>query len=125
MIRRPPRSTRTDTLFPYTTLFRSFGGRLVPVMAGPNTVENEELIVKTAVGVKKAGAHFLRGGAFKPLTFPYRSPQFFEPREDGTNWLAVARQETGLPIVPEVTEISQVEVCAKYADILPVTTKHG
>src|SRR3546814_11251281 len=27
MIRRPPRSTRTDTLFPYTTLFRSVGGR--------------------------------------------------------------------------------------------------
>ena len=54
-----------------------FGGDLVPVMAGPNTVENEELIVKTAIGIKKSGGHFLRGGAFKPLTFPYRSPKFF------------------------------------------------
>ncbi len=101
-----------------------FGGKLVPVMAGPNTVENEELIVKTAIGVKKAGAHFLRGGAFKPLTFPYRSPKFFEPREDGLKWLQVAKQETGLPIVTEVMEITKIEVVAKYADMLQIGTRN-
>src|SRR3546814_17603175 len=78
-----------------------FGGRLVPVMAGPNTVENEELIVKTAVGVKKAGALFLRGGAFKPLTFPSRSPKFFAPREAGLNWLSVPRPAPSPPLLPE------------------------
>ena len=50
-----------------------FGESLIPIMAGPNMVESEELIVKTAINVKKSGAHFLRGGAFKPLSFPYRS----------------------------------------------------
>lgn len=101
-----------------------FGGKLVPVMAGPNTVENEELIVKTAIGVKKAGAHFLRGGAFKPLTFPYRSPKFFEPRENGLKWLQVAKQETGLPIVTEVMEITKIEVVAKNADMLQIGTRN-
>ena len=53
-----------------------FGGSLIPIMAGPNMVENEKLIVETAINVKKAGAHFLRGGAFKPLSFPYRSDKY-------------------------------------------------
>jgi len=101
-----------------------FGGKLIPVMAGPNTVENEELIVKTAIGVKKAGAHFLRGGAFKPLTFPYRSPKFFEPREDGLKWLQIAKQETGLPIVTEVMEISKIDLVAKNCDMLQIGTRN-
>ena len=63
------------------------GGPLIPVMAGPNTVENEEMIVESAKAIKAAGGHFLRGGAFKPLSFPYRSPKFFESREDGLKWL--------------------------------------
>ena len=54
----------------------TFGGDLIPVFAGPNTVEDEEMIVNTARAVKLSGAHFLRGGAFKPLTFPYRGPKF-------------------------------------------------
>ena len=101
-----------------------FGGALVPVLAGPNTVENEELIVKTAIGVKQAGAHMLRGGAFKPLTFPYRSPKFFEPREDGLRWLQIAKQETGLPIVTEVMEISKIEVVAANCDMLQIGTRN-
>ena len=48
----------------------TFGEKLIPVMAGPNMVESEKLIVETAINVKNAGAHFLRGGAFKPLSFP-------------------------------------------------------
>lgn len=101
-----------------------FGGKLVPVMAGPNTVENEDLIVRTAIGVKKAGAHFLRGGAFKPLTFPYRSPKFFEPREDGLRWLQIAKQETGLPIVTEVMEISKIDLVASNCDMLQIGTRN-
>ena len=53
-----------------------FGGDLVPVFAGPNMVESQELIEDVAINVKKSGAHFLRGGAFKPLSFPYRSDSF-------------------------------------------------
>jgi 3-deoxy-D-arabino-heptulosonate 7-phosphate (DAHP) synthase len=50
-----------------------FGSDLFPVFAGPNMVESESLIIDIAKNVKRSGAHFLRGGAFKPLTFPYRS----------------------------------------------------
>ena len=60
----------------------TFGGDMIPVFAGPNTVEDEEMIVNTAKAVKLSGAHFLKG-AFKPLTFPYRGPKFFELREEG------------------------------------------
>ena len=64
-----------------------FGDSLIPIMAGPNMVESEKLIVETAINVKRAGAHFLRGGAFKPLSFPYRSDKYTETREDGIKWL--------------------------------------
>ena len=53
-----------------------FGGQTIPVFAGPNMVESRELIFDTAKNVKSLGAHFLRGGAFKPLTFPYRSKKY-------------------------------------------------
>ena len=81
-----------------------FGDSLIPIMAGPNMVESEELIVKTAINVKKAGAHFLRGGAFKPLSFPYRSEKYTETREDGIKWLGVAKKESGIGIITEVME---------------------
>lgn len=100
------------------------GGPLVPVMAGPNTVETEDLIVESAKAIKASGGHFLRGGAFKPLSFPYRSPKFFEPREDGLKWLSVAKQETGLPIVTEVMEISKIDIVAKHSDMLQIGTRN-
>ena len=56
-------------------------------------VENEDLIVETALQVKKAGAHFLRGGAFKPLSFPYRSEKYTETREDGIKWLGLPKKK--------------------------------
>ena len=62
-----------------------FGTDLIPIFAGPNMVESEQLIVETAISVKKSGAHFLRGGAFKPLTFPYRGEKYTETRERELN----------------------------------------
>lgn len=102
----------------------TFGGDLIPVFAGPNTVENREQIVDIAVNVKKAGAHYLRGGAFKPLTFPYRSKKYFEPREEGLEQLAEARDVSGLPIITEVMEESKVPAVAEVADILQIGTRN-
>ncbi|HWC03760.1 MAG TPA: 3-deoxy-7-phosphoheptulonate synthase [Methylomirabilota bacterium] len=101
-----------------------FGGKLIPVMAGPNTVENEEMIVKTAKAVKASGAHFLRGGAFKPLTFPYRGPKYFELREKGLELLAKARQEAGIPIITEVMHESRMSAVAEVADILQIGARN-
>ncbi|MED5519749.1 MAG: 3-deoxy-7-phosphoheptulonate synthase, partial [Pseudomonadota bacterium] len=57
-----------------------FGGDLIPVLAGPNLAETEDMIMECARAMKAAGAHFLRAGCFKPLTFPYRSEKFYETR---------------------------------------------
>jgi 3-deoxy-7-phosphoheptulonate synthase len=101
-----------------------FGGETVPVFAGPNMVESRELILDVAVHVKQAGAHFLRGGAFKPLTFPYRSEKYNETRERGIEWLRDARAATGLPVITEVMEERFLPLISEAADILQIGTRN-
>ena len=101
-----------------------FGSKLIPVMAGPNMVESEELIVKTAINVKKAGAHFLRGGAFKPLSFPYRSEKYTETREDGVRWLGIAKKEAGIGIITEVMEERYLDLVCEVADIIQIGSRN-
>ena len=102
----------------------SFGENLIPIMAGPNMVESEKLIVETAINVKKAGAHFLRGGAFKPLSFPYRSDKYTETREEGIRWLGVAKKETGLGIITEVMEEKYLDLICEVTDILQIGSRN-
>ncbi|NCC68749.1 MAG: 3-deoxy-7-phosphoheptulonate synthase, partial [Clostridia bacterium] len=97
------------------------GGAELIVMAGPCSVESEEQIVFTAQAVKRAGARVLRGGAFKPRTSPY---SFQGMEEEGLKLLDLARQETGLPIVTEVVNPRDVELVARYADILQVGARN-
>ena len=101
-----------------------FGDSLIPIMAGPNMVESEELIVKTAINVKKSGAHFLRGGAFKPLSFPYRSDKYTETREDGIKWLGVAKEESGIGVITEVMEEKYLDLICEVADILQIGSRN-
>ena len=101
-----------------------FGGPLIPIFAGPNTVEDDEMIVATARAVKTSGAHFLRGGAFKPLTFPYRGPKFFELRDEGLRLLQIAKEETGIPVITEVMHVDKVARVAEVADILQIGTRN-
>ena len=101
-----------------------FGDSLIPIMAGPNMVESEDLIVETAINVKKAGAHFLRGGAFKPLSFPYRSEKYTETREDGIKWLGVAKEESGIGIITEVMEERYLDLICEVADILQIGSRN-
>jgi len=98
-----------------------FGGKHVPVIAGPCSVEDEEKIMIAARAVKAAGAHALRGGAFKPRTNPYA---FQGHGEDGLKMLANAREKTGLPIVTEVLTPSEVDVVSEYADCLQIGTRN-
>jgi 3-deoxy-7-phosphoheptulonate synthase len=99
----------------------TIGGDDLLVMAGPCSVESEAQIVETARAVKAAGARVLRGGAFKPRTSPY---SFQGMEEDGLKLLALARQETGLPIVTEVVNPRDVELVARYADIMQVGARN-
>jgi len=97
------------------------GGPNIVVIAGPCSVENEEQILRTAEGVKRAGARLLRGGAYKPRTSPY---SFQGLGVDGLKLLALAREKTGLGIVTEVMESAEVETVAEYADLLQVGARN-
>ncbi len=97
------------------------GGNKVIVMAGPCSVESMEQVMETARAVKEAGAHLLRGGAFKPRTSPY---SFQGMGEEGLKILAAAREETGLHIVTEVMAPEQVDLIAKYANVLQIGTRN-
>jgi 3-deoxy-7-phosphoheptulonate synthase len=97
------------------------GGQRVIVMAGPCAVESREQIIETAHMVKEAGAHLLRGGAFKPRTSPY---SFQGLGEEGLQYLAEAREATGLAVVTEVMAPEQVPLVAQYADVLQIGTRN-
>lgn len=90
------------------------------VMAGPCAVETERQLLTTAESVAAAGAHVLRGGAFKPRSSPY---SFQGLRVEGLKLLSNARRETGLAIVTEVMSEEDVELVAEYADIMQVGTR--
>jgi 3-deoxy-7-phosphoheptulonate synthase len=97
------------------------GGRAIVVMAGPCSVESKDQILETARAVKKAGASFLRGGAWKPRTSPY---EFQGLREEGLKLLALARQETGLKVITEVMSTDTLPMVAEYADVLQVGARN-
>jgi len=91
------------------------------VMAGPCSVESERQLLRTAEAVALAGAHILRGGAFKPRSSPYA---FQGLGVDGLKILGKARELTGLAIVTEVLSETDVEVVAEYADIMQVGSRN-
>jgi 3-deoxy-7-phosphoheptulonate synthase len=98
-----------------------FGDNKVIVMAGPCAVESLDQMMETALAVKEAGAHMLRGGAFKPRTSPY---SFQGLGEEGLKILAEVRQQTGLYVVTEVMAPEQVELVAQHADMLQIGTRN-
>jgi 3-deoxy-7-phosphoheptulonate synthase len=99
----------------------SFGGRKIPVIAGPCSVESMEQICDTAVAVGAAGATVLRGGAYKPRT----SPSSFQGlAEEGLAMLAAARTKTGLPICTELMTESVIELVDRYADIIQIGARN-
>jgi 3-deoxy-7-phosphoheptulonate synthase len=100
----------------------SIGGPQLIVMAGPCAIESEKQIIETAIAVKEAGAHVLRGGAYKPRTSPY---SFQGMKEKGLKLLAKAKAVTGLPLVTEVVNPESADLVAEYADILQVGTRNA
>ncbi len=123
-ISKPFKLTSRD-FHPADTVVRvggtSIGGGSLTLMAGPCSVEGRDQLLRTADAVAAAGATILRGGAFKPRTSPY---SFQGLGMDGVRFLVEARERTGLPIVTEVMEPSQVEIVALHADILQVGARN-
>lgn len=99
----------------------TIGGNEIVIMAGPCAVESEEQLLTTAQAVKAAGASVLRGGAFKPRTSPY---DFRGLGETGLKILAAVAKENEMPVITEVMSPDQVDLVAKYADILQIGARN-
>ncbi len=99
----------------------SFGGNDIPVIAGPCSVESEEQILESARIVARAGGTALRGGAFKPRSSPY---SFQGLGKEGLKLLALARAETGLPIVTEAMDDEGAHLVAEVADCIQIGARN-
>ncbi len=99
----------------------AIGDGSLTVMAGPCSIESREQLLETVDSVAAHGATVIRGGAFKPRTSPY---SFQGLGVEGLRYLAEARERTGLPVITEVMEPSQVDIVAEYADILQIGTRN-
>jgi 3-deoxy-7-phosphoheptulonate synthase len=108
-------------LHPGDTTFRvgpvEVGGERIVMMVGPCAVEGRAQLLTTADAVAAAGFPILRGGAFKPRTSPY---SFRGLLDEGLELLVEARERTGLPVITEVMSESDVDLVARYADILQI-----
>ncbi|MGI8426158.1 MAG: 3-deoxy-7-phosphoheptulonate synthase [Actinomycetota bacterium] len=99
----------------------TIGPGIFTIIAGPCAVENEKQTIDAARAAKDAGAHLLRGGAYKPRTSPY---SFQGLGEEGLEFLNTARLDTGLPIVTEVLDTRDVDKVAAVADMLQIGTRN-
>jgi 3-deoxy-7-phosphoheptulonate synthase len=99
----------------------SFGGSEIPIVAGPCSVESEEQIIESARAVRAAGGTALRGGAFKPRSSPY---SFQGLGKKGLEMLALARRETGLPIVTEAMDDEGAHLVAEVADCIQIGARN-
>lgn len=97
------------------------GGDDIVLIAGPCSVESRSQILETAHAVREAGANALRGGVFKPRTSPYA---FQGLGEEGLEYLAEAREQTGMPIVVEIMSQTQLELMVKYVDVFQVGARN-
>ena len=97
------------------------GDRQLLVIAGPCSVESEAQMTDTAMAVRKAGANVLRGGAWKPRTSPYA---FQGLGEEGLKYLAEARDRTGLPVATELMDPRDIELVARYADVIQIGARN-
>jgi 3-deoxy-7-phosphoheptulonate synthase len=108
-----------DSKFPLNGI--NIGENGVVLIAGPCSVENRTQLLETAHAVREAGAHALRGGAFKPRTSPY---SFQGLGELGLELLAEARQATGMPIVTEIMAPEDIQLVTSYADVLQIGARN-
>ena len=97
------------------------GPDTLTIMAGPCAIETEEQLMTIAREVKKAGAQFVRGGAYKPRTSPYA---FQGLEEEGLRYMAEAKKEYGLNTICEVISEKAIEAAAKYVDMLQIGARN-
>lgn len=97
------------------------GGKKLVMMAGPCAVESEEQVMQAALGVKEAGAQFLRGGAYKPRTSPYA---FQGLENEGYRILRRVGDATGLKVISEIVSHDEIDEACKYCDMLQIGARN-
>src|SRR5512142_1529494 len=121
----PPYKLASRQFHPENSVFSldgfRVGGNEIVIIAGPCAVEGRSQILETAQAVKEAGGSALRGGVFKPRTSPY---SFQGLGEQGLEYLAEARAETGLPVVAEIMSQVQVDLMVRYVDVLQIGARN-
>jgi 3-deoxy-7-phosphoheptulonate synthase len=100
---------------------QSIGGKKIHVMAGPCAVENRETLLRIAREVKKGGATFIRGGAYKPRTSPY---SFQGLGEEGLKYLKEVREKTGMPVITELMDPRDIYAVLEYTDIIQIGARN-
>lgn len=97
------------------------GPDTLTIMSGPCAVETQDQLLTIAREVKKSGAQFIRGGAYKPRTSPY---SFQGLEEEGLRYMAAARAETGLKTICEVTSAEAINAAVKYVDMIQIGARN-
>jgi 3-deoxy-7-phosphoheptulonate synthase len=97
------------------------GGKKIQVIAGPCAIESQQALLRIADEVKRGGANFIRGGAFKPRTSPY---SFQGLREEGLKFLTTVRVKTGLPSVSELMDPRDIYAVLKHVDIIQIGARN-
>ena len=110
---------REDTIIALNGI--RIGGQRIVMMAGPCSVETRERLISIARAVKDAGATILRGGAFKPRTSPHA---FQGLGEEGLEYLAEAREKTGMPVITEIMDPRDLPLMLKYADVIQIGARN-
>ncbi|RBP42701.1 3-deoxy-7-phosphoheptulonate synthase [Garciella nitratireducens] len=100
---------------------KTIGGKKLAIIAGPCSVESKDQILNIAKNVKKSGAGFLRGGAFKPRTSPY---SFQGMKEEGLELLKYAKEKTGLPIVTELMSPNHLDKFVEEVDVIQIGARN-
>lgn len=114
-------SHQGDTIVDFGDGVKIGGSQPVAIMAGPCSVETEEMLMNIAENVKKRGAHFLRGGAFKPRTAPY---SFQGHGEEALKWMKRAGEKHGLKVVTEILDTQHVDMMEDYVDMYQVGARN-
>ena len=101
-----------------------FGADSVPVIAGPNTVENKDMMFRCAETLEKNKIKLMRGGIYKPLTFPYRSKKFFELGDEGLKILEAVKKNFDVLIVSEIMESEKIPLMIDFVDIFQIGARN-
>ena len=102
----------------------SFGADQIPIIAGPNTVENKDMMFKCCEIMEKKKIKLLRGGIYKPLTFPYRSDKYFELGDKGLKIIEDIKKNFDILVVSEIMESEKIPLMLDFVDIFQIGARN-